>query len=109
MATEPIVTALNVAGVRDEGTGFRVLSDYWSLTKPEVNFLIAITTAVGFYLGSAAAASHFPWTSFLHTVVGTLLVASGAATLNQWMEYRFDAEMRRTRRRPVAAGRIEPI
>jgi len=44
----------------------------------------------------------------LHTVVGTVLVASGAAALNQWMEYPFDARMRRTLRRPIAAGRIDP-
>ena len=29
-----------------------ILSDYWALTKPEVNFLILITTFAGFYLGS---------------------------------------------------------
>lgn len=108
MATEPIVvTVLNVSGLRQDTAGSRVLSDYWALTKPEVNFLIALTAAVGFYLGSTG--SHFSWTLFLHTLLGTLLVASGAATLNQRMEYRFDAEMRRTARRPVAAGRIEPI
>ena len=43
----------------------------------------------------------------LNTLLGTLLV-SGAGALNQYMEYRFDARMRRTRRRPVAAGRILP-
>jgi protoheme IX farnesyltransferase len=46
--------------------------------------------------------------SFLHTGLGTLLVASGAATLNQWVEYPFDARMRRTARRPIVAGRVEP-
>jgi protoheme IX farnesyltransferase len=35
-------------------------------------------------------------------------VASGTATLNQYVERRFDAQMRRTKRRPLAAGRIEP-
>jgi protoheme IX farnesyltransferase len=45
----------------------------------------------------------------LHTLAGTFFVASGAAALNQWMERRFDARMRRTARRPVAAGRIEPV
>lgn len=109
MATEPIVTDFGVLASRRASAWAAALSDYWALTKPEVNFLIAITTAVGFYLGSVGAASHFLWTLFLNTVFGTLLVASGAATLNQRMEYRFDAEMRRTARRPVAAGRIEPI
>ncbi len=86
-----------------------VLFDYCAMTKPEVNFLIAITTATAFFIGSPETLSVFPWIRLLHTVFGTVLVASGAATLNQWMEYRFDAEMRRTARRPVAAGRIEPV
>jgi protoheme IX farnesyltransferase len=79
------------------------------MTKPEVNFLIAITTATAFFIGSPETLSAFPWIRLLHTVFGTVLVASGAATLNQWMEYRFDANMRRTARRPVAAGRIDPV
>src|SRR6202035_5399187 len=37
---------------------------------------------------------------------GTVIVASGAAILNQVIERRFDAQMRRTARRPLASGRI---
>jgi heme o synthase len=85
-----------------------VWSDYWALTKPDVNFLIALTTAAGFYLGASIAPSPRPWLPLAHTVVGTLLVASGAAVLNQWLEFPFDAMMRRTARRPIVAGRIEP-
>jgi protoheme IX farnesyltransferase len=44
----------------------------------------------------------------IHTLLGTLLVAGGTGTLNQYIERRFDAQMRRTARRPLAAGRIEP-
>jgi protoheme IX farnesyltransferase len=40
-------------------------------------------------------------------LLGTLLVAGGTATLNQYVERRFDAQMRRTARRPLAAGRLE--
>ena len=47
--------------------------------------------------------------TLLPTLAGTLLVASGAAALNQWLEHPFDARMRRTARRPIAAGRIDPI
>jgi protoheme IX farnesyltransferase len=39
---------------------------------------------------------------------GTLLVASGTGTLNQYLEYPFDAQMRRTCKRPIAAGRLQP-
>src|SRR5260370_33652544 len=45
---------------------------------------------------------------FLHTLLGTVLVASGAATLNQLIELPYDAQMRRTARRPLASGRIAP-
>jgi protoheme IX farnesyltransferase len=88
--------------------GSAVLSDYWTITKPDVNFLIALTTAAAFAIAASPSASGFPWVALLHTVVGTVMVASGAAILNQWMERSFDARMRRTARRPVAAGRIEP-
>lgn len=45
---------------------------------------------------------------FLPTLLRTMLVASGAATLNQLIELRYDAQMRRTARRPLASGRIAP-
>lgn len=83
------------------------VADYWALTKPEVNFLIGIATITGFYLGLAPH-QNFPWLLAINTVLGTLLVASGTGTLNQYIERRFDAAMRRTARRPLAAGRMEP-
>jgi protoheme IX farnesyltransferase len=83
-----------------------LLSDYWALTKPEVNFLVLITTFVGFYLASAIEGRPFSFAGLLNTLLGTLLVASGTGTLNQYLERKYDAEMRRTARRPVAAGRV---
>src|SRR5216684_3035705 len=110
METEPILATLDAAEVQRRHGIARssVLSDYWSLTKPEVNFLIAVTTAAGFWMGAPASFAHFPWTSLLHTLIGTVLVASGAATLNQLIELRFDGQMRRTARRPLVSGRIQP-
>ncbi len=84
------------------------LSDYWALTKPEVNFLILITTLVGFYLGCGSAGRLFSFAGLFNVLLGTLLVASGTGTLNQYIERKFDAQMRRTARRPVASGRLEP-
>ena len=109
MAHEPILAAPDASIVLSRhGAGSTLLSDYWRMTKPEVSFLIAVTTAAGFYLGSSAAPSRFALILLLHTLVGTVLVAGGAAALNQWMEYPFDARMRRTVRRPIAAGCIDP-
>src|SRR5277367_587577 len=84
------------------------LSDYWALTKPEVNFLILITTGVGFYLGCRNEARPWSFLALFNTLLGTLLVASGTGTLNQYIEREFDAQMRRTARRPAAAGRLKP-
>jgi protoheme IX farnesyltransferase len=84
------------------------VADYWTLTKPEVNLLIGVTTAAGFWLGAAGHGHAVSIPRLVHTVAGTLLVASGTGTLNQLLERRFDALMRRTAGRPVAAGRIAP-
>lgn len=79
------------------------LRDYYTLTKPEVNLLILMTTSAGYYL-----ASHGPLRigGMLNTLLGTLLVASGTATLNQWMERVWDGKMRRTASRPLPSGRL---
>src|SRR5690349_3800161 len=90
------------------GLAGNMLSDYWALTKPEVNFLILITTGVGFYLGCGNEAQTLSVTALLNTLLGTLLVASGTGTLNQYIERKFDAQMHRTARRPAAAGRLKP-
>ena len=109
MATEPMVAAFDVPVVQRRRFGnSTVLSDYWALTKPEVNFLIVITTFAGFYLGHAGHWRNFPFLLSINAVLGTLLVASGTGTLNQYIERRFDAQMRRTARRPLAAGRLKP-
>jgi protoheme IX farnesyltransferase len=82
-------------------------ADYWALTKPEINFLIAIATFTSFYLGCPANVS-FPLLLLVHTLLGTMLVAAGAGALNQYFERGLDAQMRRTRKRPLASGRLAP-
>jgi protoheme IX farnesyltransferase len=93
---------------QDRRTWKSALSDYWALTKPEVNFLILITTAVGFYLGSRNETQSMSFVGLFNTLLGTLLVASGTGTLNQYIERKVDAQMRRTARRPAASGRLKP-
>src|SRR5271154_2813998 len=91
---------------------WRKTADFWTLTKPEINLLIVIATAAGFYLGQPSQhpsqTGRFPFVLLINTLVGTLLVASGAGALNQYVERRFAAEMRRTRRRPLVDKRMEP-
>jgi len=79
------------------------LRDYYTLTKPEVNLLILMTTSAGYYLASRGP---LKVGGLISTLVGTLLVASGTATLNQWMERVWDGQMRRTAMRPLPAGRV---
>jgi protoheme IX farnesyltransferase len=79
------------------------LRDYYTLTKPEVNLLILMTTSAGYALASRAPFRVF---GLINTLVGTLLVASGTATLNQWMERVWDGRMRRTASRPLPSGRM---
>jgi protoheme IX farnesyltransferase len=86
---------------------YSTLFDYWTLTKPEVNFLIVVATFTGFYLARAHQADPFPLLLALRTIIGTVLIASGTGTLNQYVERQFDAKMRRTARRPIAAGRLK--
>src|ERR1700730_12986817 len=111
MALEPSIAALEAMPVAPRYCPrfYAALADYWALTKPEINFLIAIATLAGFYLGWPAQLHDFPFVLLIHTLLGTLLVASGTGTLNQYVERCFDAQMRRTRRRPLAAGRLEPL
>jgi heme o synthase len=87
---------------------YSTISDCWTLTKPEVNFLIALATFTGFYMGHAHQPGRFPFSLLACTLVGTLLAASGTGTLNQYIERRFDAQMRRTARRPLATGHLRP-
>jgi protoheme IX farnesyltransferase len=79
------------------------LRDYYTLTKPEVNLLILMTTSAGYYLASRGP---LRIAGLLNTLLGTLLVASGTATLNQWMERVWDGKMRRTASRPLPSGRL---
>ena len=78
---------------------------YVVLTKPDVTFLVVITTVAGFYLGSHGA---LDWIRLLHTLCGTMLVAGGTAALNQYVERDMDAVMRRTASRPLPSGQLQP-
>jgi protoheme IX farnesyltransferase len=80
------------------------MRDYLELTKPRITLLILICTAVGYWFACGAS---FHWTILAHALLGTALLASGTSALNQWYEVDSDAKMRRTRQRPLPAGRIK--
>ncbi len=78
-------------------------ADFVTLTKPRLNFLVLITTLGGMYI---AAPEGIPLPLLLHALVGTALVAGGAAALNQAWEHETDRLMRRTSLRPIPDGRL---
>lgn len=75
------------------------------LFKVRLTSLVLLTTLVGFYLGQRGGMN---WLLLINTLLGTGLLACGAAALNQYLERDFDALMDRTADRPLPAGLIQP-
>lgn len=78
---------------------------YISLTKPDVSFLVVITTLAGYALGTVGP---LDWARMAHTVLATTLVAAGTSSLNHYLERDLDARMRRTASRPLPLGVLAP-
>jgi len=89
-----------------------LIRDYIELTKPRITWLILMSTGIGYFFGLPSASTwlgflkNIPLLQFLHTILGTGLIASGSAALNQWYERASDVKMRRTAHRPLPAGRL---
>ena len=79
--------------------------DYWELTKPRIAFLVLVTAALGFFWGGQGI--HAPLI-FCCLLVGTGLTTCGSSVLNQYLERDVDGLMKRTRNRPLPAGRVKP-
>jgi protoheme IX farnesyltransferase len=80
-------------------------NDFYELTKPRLNFLVLVTTLVGYYM---AVRTREDWRFLIHTLLATALTAAGASVLNQVIERDYDKLMPRTRLRPLPDGRISP-
>ncbi len=87
-------------GVREK------LAAYVELTKPRIASLLVLTSAAGFYLG---ADKGFNVLLFINSVIGIALLAFGVATLNQVWEWRTDALMERTAKRPLPTQKIRVV
>ena len=81
------------------------LADYAQMVKPRLTLMVLFTVAVGYVVGAGGA---MDWGVFCQVLAGTALVAAGASALNQLLERQTDALMRRTRNRPLPAGRRTP-
>jgi protoheme IX farnesyltransferase len=78
---------------------------YAELTKPRITFLIVLTSAAGFVLGSPGPVDYV---ALFSALFGIGLLSSGIATLNQYAERDLDGLMRRTANRPLPSGKLAP-
>lgn len=88
-----------VAGFRERVAAFV------ELTKPRIAFMLVLTSAAGFYLGTKGS---FDAALFTNAMIGIALLAFGVATLNQYLERESDVLMDRTANRPIPTGRVTP-
>jgi protoheme IX farnesyltransferase len=85
--------------------GKSLVNVFCDLVKARLTFLVLLTTLVGFYLGTRGA---IDLALMVRALLGTALLACGAAALNQLWEREHDAKMRRTEGRPLPSGRLQP-
>src|SRR5271154_1498279 len=83
------------------------MKDYIALTKPRITWLILMSTGVGYFFGAQRGMPGWHFWTLLHTIIGTGLIASGTAALNQWVEREADGKMRRTQARPLPSGQLD--
>ncbi|HJT18738.1 MAG TPA: heme o synthase [Thermoanaerobaculia bacterium] len=119
-AKQPVITSLHVVtgaltlalslllALTARSVGWRAtktsIKDYLELSKARIVAMVLVTTAAGYVFG----APHISIVLLINTLIGTALVAAGTNALNEYVERDLDAMMRRTKRRPLPAGRITP-
>jgi protoheme IX farnesyltransferase len=77
--------------------------DYYALTKPRVVQLLVFTAIVGMFL---ATPGMVPLDALIFGSVGIALAAAAGAAVNHILDQRADAQMARTRNRPLPTGRV---
>ncbi len=92
-----------LAAAKVAGPG--LVADLCELVKSRLTALVLVTTLAGFYLGWNGPMAYL---LMFHALLGTALVAAGAAALNELIERDIDATMRRTQDRPLPSGRMGP-
>ena len=87
----------------------RLLHDYAELTKARITTLIVLTAWCGYFFGAHKSGASSWCIGLLHALLGVALVSSGTAALNEVLEWRVDARMRRTANRPLPSGRMSRL
>ena len=78
---------------------------YWVMMKPGIMCMILVTATLGFFL---ARIDPVDWVEFVLFLLGTGLSCAGAGVLNNYLERDADAKMKRTMKRALPAGEIQP-
>jgi len=91
------------------GVTATLLHDLFELFKVRVVGLVLVTGWGGYYLGSMLSGVSSVQRGLLDALIGIGLVSAGAGALNEVIELRSDARMRRTANRPLAAGRLSAM
>ena len=86
------------------GTSNNKLKDYLQLTKPSLNIMVVFSSVISYLLAPNVVA--FSWKMIALLFIGGFLVTGSANAINQTVEKGTDAMMKRTAKRPVAAGRM---
>ncbi len=92
--------------VPSPGATATLIHDLRELFKVKVVALVLVTGWGGFYLGSMQSGITSMQRGLLDTLLGIGLVSAGAGALNEALERKIDARMKRTADRPMAAGRF---
>jgi heme o synthase len=105
-AARPVRALRRIDAAGDRRSAGSVLRDYVALTKPRIISLLLLTTVAAMFVADPEGP---PLSTVLWTVIGGYLAAGGAGAINHYLERDADARMVRTRARPLASGRIEPV
>lgn len=81
------------------------IAAYYELTKPGITYTILASMLIGFLLGAGSSINYL---TMFNATLGTWLIASGTAAHNQFLEWRLDGKMKRTKKRPVPSSKISP-
>ena len=87
------------------------ISIYFDLTKPRISILVLVTAYLGYYMGQRSqGGDHLmdfnSYISLIYLLIGTWTTSSCAAVLNQVIEWKQDAQMVRTKNRPIVVGDV---
>jgi len=89
----------------------QVINNYLEMMKFRISMLVVLTGYLGFYLGlrSEGLLSINYYDKLIFLFIGMFLSSSGCAVLNQYLEKDFDAQMMRTKNRPLPSKRVLPL